>query len=819
MDNIYNLLQGLLKPLGEEDQAFVKSYWDVILKCMLTPYQHKIEADLSYDILTTQTQTKTFYESFIPVANDVHYNITSLPVTLPYSIYDLKCYGDEYTVTESMALPVRIFGATNISCDCPNVVIDGDRVIGEGTWTVMYTTNEVTDFTFVNGVLDGPTPIHDVDAKQGTGSLCRFNVVCEILMNKGVFCESINTKYMTVGMGVVISGHAHEIAEIVDAHKFRTVALVALPGTHQTLEIDLYPYSYATDIDDIRLFRDGKRKDVDFVMRNGSIAFPTPQRDPMITERAYRNNTDVLDRFMHHLATYPDDESLWLPYWRSIFTNQIDIFLYAAIGYPYTLPEMGDMRVVNIEYSVSDKKHETAFTNYEANDQITTAASYFDGNENGIVLTDGTLLKIVRGITDDRVELFRVPFAETAVGFAANIVVSSIGLEDEYGKVTYFPVPAGQFPLFKIGDFVTPWSMLVTGLKVFDRTERDDYTDFEGIDKFKEDPTGGAPADALDLLAMNTFVILSDETISVTDNIMKFLIGAWTQWHMLDGRGDSIGIRDISAVGAVASLVFRKFLPWEIVNIVSAFNVLPRMQHQALIEPDMPLEFLGDYDGITQEITNLTWTDGITPLDITLWPNVDKVSEAFGTNLDSELAAGGEIVIFPGAGKLIINTMLTGVYPSVGVGIHFSFLKALKATSVDVYMDKGGIFWGSGEEVARGYNGTKAYFVIEQDAFTEYTPSIYSLSDLAFADEIKFEYSATNGTRVVGALLADTDFKRLGVRAGMTFVHIDDILEVASFDEWGQPTLSPASAYGTLSSDFGFYCFVARSNDGTISKN
>ena len=827
MDYINNLLNGLLTPLSDDDQDFVKGYWDVILKTMLSPNQRKLEADLSYDILTTQTYTKSFYESFVPVTETVTYAVTTLPLTLPRNLYDLQVTGPTYKKYDTVTLPCKIDNATNVVTDNPRVVVDGNILLGEGTCEVMYDTNVVTEYAYssITGVFTSPRNVTQIVASKGNSTTEILMVPFEMFRNRVIYCPSINLQHAVVGQSVTIQGRVDTIASIVDNHRFTTTQAHCGAGQTGILQIDLYPYAYATEWEDIPEFENGWRRDIDYKMFDGKICFYTSVTEPMIAKRMYNKNTDLYDRFVKHLEVLPEDENLYRPYWRSIFTNNMEAYLYAAIGYPYILPEMGNMRVHNIEYMRQDAKHTIAFT-YDPDNlcRMTTEYAYFEGIENGILLSNGQFLKILHHVTETEVEVERPLIEGTLEGYAAHFTISAISLEDENGLIVHFRVPPHEFPLVKIDDIVPAWTPLVTGLKVFDRTENTRYEIYESADRFVVDDAVAVPSDANILLKNNTFVIMSSEPLNVPENILRFLMPSWAQYHKIDQRSDVISFSDMATTSVVASVVFKKFLPTEVVPYTPLLPAAPYLVHQALIDPYMPMEFLGTYAVINPlEITNLRWLSGAA-LDITGFSDISMVIEAFGVNPAAQAAVGaGYVAITPGAAKLIIDPA-SPVFPTPGANIHFSFVLPLKIISADFTASRRGEcedLLGAGELVARVHNGNQMYFMNAWEDCDFYVPAIYAFTDIGFSDETggAFEWNATNGTEISVDQLIGTDFERLGVRPYMTYVHNTDVLQVASFDDYGQPVLSAVPVHGILASDFGFYCFVTEKDDGTIRKN
>jgi hypothetical protein len=827
MDYINDLLSGLLTPLNEDDQAFVKGYWDVVLKTMLSPNQRKLEADLSYDILTTQTYTKSFYESFVPVAETVTYTVKTLPLTLPRNLYDLKVTGPTYKKYDTVTLPCKIDDATNVVTDNPDVIVDGNILLGEGTCEVMYDTNVILDYTYstLTGVFDSTKNVTQVVASKGDSTTEILVTPFEMFHDRVVYCPHITLKHAKVGQSVTIQGRVDTIASIIDNHRFTTTRAHCAPGRTGTLKIDLYPYAYATEWEDIPEFDNGWVRDVDYKMFDGKICFPEPVTEPIIAKRVFNKNRDLYDRFMKHLYVRPEDESLYLPFWRSIFTNNMEAFLYAAIGYPYILPEMGDMRVHNIEHMRKDIKHTTSFT-YDPDNmcRVTVPDAYFDGTENAVLLEDGQFLKILHHVTETEVEVERPLITGTQDGYAAHFTISSLTLEDENGLLVYFRVPPHEFPIVKVGDIIPPWTPLVTGLKVFDRTENSRYEVYESTDRFVVDDGVAVPSDANILLKNNTFVIMSSEPLNVSENILRFLMPSWAQYHKIDQRSDVVSFSDISTTSVVASLVFKKFLPTEVLLYTPTIAPTPYLVHQAMIDPYMPMEFLGTYDVMNPlEITDLKWLSG-APLDISGFTDISRVIEAFGVDPASHAAvAGVHIDVTSGADKLIIDPG-TAVWPTPGIDVHFSFVLPLKIISADFTASRGGEcqdLMSAGELVERVHNGNQMYFLNSWADCDFYLPAIYSFTDIGISDETggAFEWVATNGTGITADKLVGTDFERLGVRPYMTYVHNTDILQVASFDDYGQPVLSAVPVHGILASDFGFYCFVAEKDDGTIRKN
>jgi len=824
MDYINSLLGGLLAPLGEDDQTFIKEYWNTILKTLMTPNQRKLESDLSYDVLTTQPYTKTFYESFVPVTETVTYSVTTLPVTLPRNLYGLVVTGPTYRQYATVTLPCKIDNATNVVVDNPRVIVDGNILLGEGTCEAMYDTNVVTEYTYsaVTGVFTSTRAVTKIVATKGNSTTEYITANFEMLRGRVVYCPGINLKRAVVGQAVKIQSRWDTITSIIDNHRFTTAHAHCGMGGTGTMQIDLYPYVYATTFDDIPEFENGWLRDIDFRMVSGKICFFEPVIDPIIAKRMYQKNTAVYDRFMKHLAVLPKDDALYRPYWRSIFTNDMEAFLYAAIGYPYTLPEMGSMRVNNVEYMRQDNKYSASFSYVQG--RVTTSEDYFDGYENAILLDDGQFLKIIRHVTQQEVEVERAIITGTQTGYAAKFTVSSIAMEDENGLVLYFPVPPHEFPRVKVGDIVPAWTPLVTGLKVFDRTENDHYEIYEGATRFLVTPTSTVPADADILLKNNTFVIMCSEEINIPENILRFLMPVWAQYHKIDQRSDMISFTDLATTSIVASVVFGKFLPTEIAAHTPLVPAVPYLVHQAMIDPYMPMEFLGTFIGpLVPEITNLKWLSG-APLDISGFSDISRIIEAFGVNPASQVfITGSHIDVSPGAAKLIINPA-TAVWPTIGADIHFSFVLPLKIIAADFTASRRGECqdaFGGGETVDRAHNGNQMFFTNEWVDCDFYVPAINSFTDLGFSDETggSFQWSATDGTEVSVDQLIGTDFERLGVRPYMTYVHSTDVLQVAGFDDYGQPVLSAVPVHGILASDFGFYCFVAEKDDGTIRKN
>jgi hypothetical protein len=827
MDTLYSLLNGLLQPLNEDDQEFVKEYWNAILKTMLTPYQRKLEADLSYNILTTQPYTKSFYESFVPSHADVSFNITSTSTNLPRNLYDLVVYGAEYDVYETVTLPCKIENATDIVCGDPSVVIDGNILLGDGPCDISYKTNIITDYTYssVTGVFSHTGNVTRVTAKQGNGTPENIRTKCETMTGRVIYVPSITLKHAKVGQKVVVHGKEDTIAEVIDNHRFRTSHAHASAGTTCVLEIDLYPYAYVCDFDDIPEFENGWIRDIDYRFTTvGDICFCEPISESIIAKRSYVKNNDIYDRFIKHLEAKPDSEDLYLPFWRSIFTNDLEIFLYATAGYPYILFEMGNMRMSSVDYMSVDVKHSTTFTHEEDTPcKVTTEEPYFDGTELAILLDNGQFLKISRHITEHEIEVERPLFEGEEVGVAGRFTVSSMSMEDENGLVVHFRVPPGEFPLVKVGDVCEPWTELVSGVRVFDSSENYRYNSYEGTERFVVDSGVAVPSDSDVLLEPATFVIFYPEQLTVTDTILRFLMPVWAQYHKVDQRSDLISISDMASFSSVASVVFGKFLPFDVSSFVPALPVVPYLVHQAMIDPYMPMEFLGTYDGMTPEITNLKWLSGAA-LDISGFSDLYRVIEAFGVNPASQTAITGvHIDVTAGAAKLLIDP-LTAVWPSVGVDVHFSFVAPLKMISADFTASRRGECQDAltnGEGIDRVFNGNQMYFLEEWVDCDTYIPAINSFTDIALSDETggAFEWSATDGTQVSANQLIDTDFERLGVRSGMTYVHNTDILQVLDFDDYGQPELSGVPVHAILAADFGFYCFVARKDDGTIRKN
>lgn len=826
MDAIYNLLQGLLAPLNENDQEFVKAYWDTILKSMLTPNQRKLEADLSYNILSTQPYTKSFYESFVPTANTVTYNVSANSATLPRNLYDLVVRGETYRVYETITLPCRVENATNISCEDPSVIIDGSILLGDGQTDIAYDTDIISDYTYssITGTISSSSLISTVTASQGDANMEYLRVPFEMHVDGIVYCTSVTLKHAQIGQPVKINSRWDTIAQIYDNHRFKPSHAHGAPGTTGMLEIDLFPYAYATEFDDVPEFENGWLKDIDFKLFDGKICFYEPVRESIIAKRSYAKNNDMYGRFMKHMAVIPSDENLYRPYWRSVFTNDMEIFLYACAGYPYTLFEMGDMRVNSLDYMSQDVKHEVTFTHDEDFPcRVTTDDVYFDGTENAILLNNGQFLKITRHVTDSEVEVERSLFEGDELGVAGRYSASSIEMEDENGLTLYFKVPTGELPLVKVGDVCPPWTMLVSGIRVFDSTENYKYDLYQGTERFVVDDGVAVPSDYTTLLGPATFVIFYPDELTVTDNILRFLMPVWSQYHKIDQRSDLISIRDMSSISTVASVVFGKFLPSEISSIVPSIAATPYLVHLAMIDPYMPMEFLGTYDGINPEITDLKWLSG-APLDISGFTGITRVIEAFGVNPAAHSAiTGTHIDVTPGAAKLLIDP-LTAVWPSVAVDVHFSFVAPLKIISADFTAARGGECQdalSNGEQADRVHNGNQMFFMEEWSDCDLYIPAINAFTDVGISDETggAFEWSATDGTEVSVNQLIGTDFNRIGVRPLMTYVHSTDILQVSSFDDYGQPVLSAVPVHGILAAEFGFYCFVAEKDDGTIRKN
>jgi hypothetical protein len=827
MDAIYNLLKGLLEPLNEDDQEFVKEYWSAILKTILTPNQRKLEADLSYDILTTQSYSKSFYESFVPTYREVSYNVTSGSTNLPRNLYDLVVRGPEYDVYETVTLPCKIENATDIVCGNRNVIIDGNILLGDGECDVSYKTTLVSGYSYssATGVFTCASPVTTVTAKQGNGTPENVVTHFEILAGRIVYCPEISLKRCVVGQKVIIQNKEDTITEIIDNHRFRTLHAHGPGGSKGVMEIDLFPYAYSCQFDDIPEFESGWTRNIDYrFTSSGDICFFEPVTTPIIAKRSYVKNNDIYDRFIRHLAVRPDDDGLYLPFWRSIFTNDMEIFLYAAAGYPYILFEMGNMRVAAIDYMSSDAKHVITFAHEEDYPcRVTTDEPYFDGTETAILLDNGQFLKISRRITEYEVEVERPLFDESETGIAGRFNVSSISMEDKNGLVVHFRVPPGEVPLVKVDDVCAPWTELVSGVRVFDSTENYRYNSYEGTDRFVVDDGVSVPSDSDVLLEPATFVIFYPDQLTVTDTILRFLMPVWAQYHKMDQRSDLISFSDMASFSTVASVVFGKFLPFDVTSYVPTLPVVPYLVHQAMIDPYMPMEFLGTYDGITPEITNLKWLSGAA-LDISVYSDLYRVIEAFGVNPASQAAITGiHIDVTAGAAKLLIDP-LTAVWPTAAVDVHFSFVAPLKMISADFTASRRGECQDAltnGEGVDRVFNGNQMYFLEEWVDCDTYVPAINSFTDVAISDETggAFEWSATDGTQVSVNKLIDTDFERFGVRSGMTYVHNTDILQVLDFDDYGQPELSGIPVHAILAADFGFYCFVARKDDGTIRKN
>lgn len=818
---IETIFKDLLRPLSDEDKAFVLAYWDLIIKTLLTPYQRNLEKELSYNILSTPENQKFFYHSFVPKTIDVEFHVNAKEFILPNNCYEVVCYGDEYQKYETVTLPCRIDDAYDIVANKQDVVIDGNILLGEGECAVSYKTR-VIPFVQDGQKIISERIIRTVKAKKGDGTPTLVETEYESLYDKVIYCPKINIKHAKPGTRVWIGSRQDTIKQVIDNHRFLPNGAHGPAGTTGRLKIELFPYAYKIDFDYIPEFEGNRRNGVDYQIKNKTISFPEPVLEPLIAPRAYQYSDEQFQRFLRHLGVVPEEKELYKPFWHAVFTNKLDTFLYASIGYPYVPFEFGKIKMKEIEYSEKNKKPDIRFS--YRNHRVLTTTPYFDGYENAILSQDGQFYKIIRHTSETEVEVERLLSGSGEfIGCAAEYKVDAFSFENQFGRVLWIKVPARQFPLYKPEDVVETWSPLVTGVWVFDRTENESYKDYEGYKKFLV--SGDTPPENYqDLLQFHTFIILSDELINIPDNLIRYVIPAWTQYHIKDNLYDRVSIRETADISSIASLVFGRFLPSEIISI-DLGNITPMFSNSGLVDPLMPMTFLGDYNPIVANaITNLRWPTG-EPLDISNFEYdlILYVVQDFGTDPATEIAPDSPrlIQVAPSGNILLITGSNV---PDTGTNLSFSFVASLNVSHLSNTFEVGGVFLGdfiaADNIVKRVYNATHAFLTEPYNGSSEYIPSVYRVGEIGIWDENNIlRWEATNGTRIVDNELLDTDFYRLGVRHQMIFVHKTDILPVTGFDEHGQVLLSASPVYDILSEPFGFYCFVARSHDGTIEKN
>lgn len=790
-----SFFESLLTPFSDNDKKFIRGYWQILRKVLLNANIRMDEIELSDSVFYAQESRKLFYAPIVCQNIDREVNCNSNTYKLPRGAFDVVCYGDFLEYHKEMDLPVKIDDAVDVSCDRHDVVVDGCRVLGTGRALVSWKSSKIDNFSIENGIVNSSRIIRKIQYKQACGSENTKPVVVksERLHKNKYRISDFTTKYLVVGQNVKINDFYYDkIKKIVHKH---VIELYDIHGNsndqYAYLEIDAFPYAYPLKYKKIQLRE--YRENVDYIISDGYICFAFPVRETLIAERAYIDDSVIIDRYFSFLKEKPENNfKVW---WHDIFTGGYELFIHASLGLPFTTEEMGKQKCIGFEYTSELVRNNQKFY-HVGNREIQGS---FCESDNGIYDDHGAFYKIVDRLYNGNVIVDRIPASNEFSGSVGRYVFSSIIMQDDTGNIYYIAVPPNCFPCISKDQVIDPWSKLTTGVRILDATpEKMDVKKFgTGTDK--------------KILEHNTFVIEIDVDGEIIDRLIRYLIPSWSEYH-IKRRINVNRLYDRCSVYWDSVLLFGKILPSEYVIYSSNLNVQEYHENKVKIDPVIPYKIIGDFDGTY--ITNIRDANG-NPLDISsflfdkirTYSNASNRFNVLETSLCSNL--GDRIQIVYNAGIPIGNDQ------------EFMFMEQTSLDVFDIPAREGGLVVSGGilpdREVGRT-NQNKWYFDKYVSWSNNYLPAIFRLGDVVIHDEFYQEYGQVYGASLDGNKIIRTDFHRLGIRSGMMFFNSNEWKIVESFNSDGEAILNSNVNNGTLS-DWGFCCFLAETSNGAIIKN
>lgn len=481
MNWLYELLSGTLDAFTPEDQQFLKTYWEIIAKQLLTYHQRMLEGDIEQTLFDALPTNKSWYVALETAYEWQTYTITSVPFPIPTGTKEYKAYGARIYTTQAVALPIDMGEDVVIVSATGNASarIDGTKVLGTGTAIVESYTSRIASPAVTNGVLTD-SAVTELQCYRTPYDPVTYHGIGEVLVGGDLWDPDTDFTNIPIGTQFTLWAAPFETSEIVDRHTIRFTLPVPVPGRKIPYSHSAFQYVVPTICTSIPSFDNGWTNNVDYYINDGYLGFLTVPDDTLIAPRVYFYNSEIYEKFGKLLglpiATGEDPEDYltrlqahWYAIFAGVTNKNLQMAIHMLMGLPYIDYACGDVVCDRIEMSIDAAKEQVSFAINKFGQVSYNGGDYFTSADKHIVWANGGVSKIIRyrSSTEVIVDGY-IPAEGLMSGYAAVCSDFVIYYYDRYGIMTSCTLQYPCVPVFAPGDTAPAWSRLCTGVRVYD---------------------------------------------------------------------------------------------------------------------------------------------------------------------------------------------------------------------------------------------------------------------------------------------------------------------------------------------------------------